>query len=69
MQYAFSPQTAFTTKKDYDKEESEAQWATTQRTVHDLPPPNTSNFLNEGSSSRKLTEIPEEAMKHAEIER
>ncbi|KAJ6956813.1 hypothetical protein NC653_038886 [Populus alba x Populus x berolinensis] len=36
--------TAFTTKKDYGKEEREAQWATAQRTLHGLQPAQTNTI-------------------------
>jgi H+-transporting ATPase len=64
-------QTAFTTKKDYGREEREAQWATAQRTLHGLqPPPAASDTLfNEKSSYRELSEIAEQAKRRAEIAR
>ncbi|KAE9462429.1 hypothetical protein C3L33_05672, partial [Rhododendron williamsianum] len=43
--------TAFTTKKDYGKEEREAQWALAQRTLHGLQPPEASTIFNEKSST------------------
>ncbi|CAI0555863.1 unnamed protein product [Linum tenue] len=55
--------TAFTTKKDYGKEEREAQWALAQRTLHGLQPP------PERSSYRELTEIAEQAKRRAEVAR
>ncbi|CAN1311687.1 Plasma membrane ATPase 4 [Linum perenne] len=55
--------TAFTTKKDYGKEEREAQWALAQRTLHGLQPP------QEKSSYRELTEIAEQAKRRAEVAR
>uniref|UniRef100_A0A0R0IAH0 Plasma membrane ATPase n=4 Tax=Glycine subgen. Soja TaxID=1462606 RepID=A0A0R0IAH0_SOYBN len=61
--------TAFTTKKDYGKEEREAQWALAQRTLHGLQPPETSNIFNEKSSYRELTEIAEQAKRRAEVAR
>ncbi|KAE8710510.1 Plasma membrane ATPase [Hibiscus syriacus] len=61
--------TAFTTKKDYGKEEREAQWATAQRTLHGLQPPETSNVFNERSSYRELSEIAEQAKRRAEVAR
>ncbi|KAL4324081.1 hypothetical protein GQ457_11G016310 [Hibiscus cannabinus] len=61
--------TAFTTKKDYGKEEREAQWAAAQRTLHGLQPPETSNVLNERSSYRELSEIAEQAKRRAEVAR
>ncbi|CAL0301520.1 unnamed protein product [Lupinus luteus] len=61
--------TAFTTKKDYGKEEREAQWALAQRTLHGLQPPETSNIFNEKSNYRELSEIAEQAKRRAEVAR
>ncbi|XVE71357.1 hypothetical protein DITRI_Ditri10aG0144300 [Diplodiscus trichospermus] len=61
--------TAFTTKKDYGKEEREAQWAAAQRTLHGLQPPETSNLFSERSSYRELSEIAEQAKRRAEVAR
>nr|AFK46374.1 unknown [Lotus japonicus] len=61
--------TAFTTKKDYGKEEREAQWAAAQRTLHGLQPPETSNVFNEKNSYRELSEIAEQAKRRAEVAR
>ncbi|KAI6681094.1 hypothetical protein NL676_034975 [Syzygium grande] len=61
--------TAFTTKKDYGKEEREAQWATAQRTLHGLQPPETSNLFSDKSSYRELSEIAEQAKRRAEVAR
>ncbi|XP_074583863.1 plasma membrane ATPase-like [Curcuma longa] len=61
--------TAFTTKKDYGKEEREAQWAAAQRTLHGLQPPETANLFPEKSSYRELSEIAEQAKRRAEIAR
>ncbi|KAF1865737.1 hypothetical protein Lal_00021737 [Lupinus albus] len=61
--------TAFTSKKDYGKEEREAQWATAQRTLHGLNPPTTQNILDEHTSYSELSEIAEQAKKRAEIAR
>ncbi|XWS70584.1 hypothetical protein CRYUN_Cryun03dG0059600 [Craigia yunnanensis] len=61
--------TAFTTKKDYGKEEREAQWAAAQRTLHGLQPPETSNIFNERTSYRELSEIAEQAKRRAEVAR
>jgi len=63
------PQTAFTTKKDYGREEREAQWAHAQRTLHGLQPPETTSIFNEKNSYRELSEIAEQAMKRAEVAR
>lgn len=61
--------TAFTTKKDYGKEEREAQWATAQRTLHGLQPPESSNLFSDKSSYRELSEIAEQAKRRAEVAR
>lgn len=61
--------TAFTTKKDYGREEREAQWAAAQRTLHGLQPPETTTILNEKSSYRELSEIAEQAKRRAEVAR
>ncbi|KAF4357252.1 hypothetical protein G4B88_012619 [Cannabis sativa] len=61
--------TAFTTKKDYGKEEREAQWALAQRTLHGLQPPESNNLFPEKSSYRELSEIAEQAKRRAEVAR
>ncbi|KAE8651378.1 plasma membrane ATPase 4 [Cucumis sativus] len=62
--------TAFTTKKNYGKEEREAQWATSQRTIHGLQPPQTSNIVSDKISyGGELSEIAEQAKRRAEIVR
>jgi len=61
--------TAFTTKKDYGKEEREAQWAHAQRTLHGLQAPESSSIFNDKSSYRELSEIAEQAKKRAEMAR
>ncbi|XP_074584981.1 plasma membrane ATPase-like [Curcuma longa] len=61
--------TAFTSKKDYGKEEREAQWATAQRTLHGLQPADASELFNDKSSYRELSEIAEQAKRRAEIAR
>ncbi|XP_004507873.1 plasma membrane ATPase 4-like [Cicer arietinum] len=61
--------TAFTSKKDYGKEEREAQWALAQRTLHGLQPPEASGIFNEKSSYRELSEIAEQAKRRAEVAR
>lgn len=64
-------QTAFTTKKDYGREEREAQWATAQRTLHGLQPPEVAAnaHFSDKSSYRELSEIAEQAKRRAEIAR
>ncbi|KAI3440106.1 uncharacterized protein J3R85_003959 [Psidium guajava] len=61
--------TAFTTKKDYGKEEREAQWALAQRTLHGLQTPETSTIFSDKSSYRELSEIAEQAKRRAEVAR
>ncbi|KAK7381535.1 hypothetical protein VNO80_00080 [Phaseolus coccineus] len=61
--------TAFTTKKDYGKEEREAQWATAQRTLHGLNPPETEPTFTDRNNYRELSEIAEQARKRAEVAR
>ncbi|KAI9123278.1 hypothetical protein K1719_006167 [Acacia pycnantha] len=61
--------TAFTTKKDYGKEEREAQWALAQRTLHGLQPPETSSIFNDKNSYRELSELAEQAKRRAEVAR
>ncbi|XP_051138973.1 plasma membrane ATPase 4 [Andrographis paniculata] len=65
----YENKTAFTTKKDYGKEEREAQWALAQRTLHGLQNPETTNLFNEKSNYRELSEIAEQAKRRAEIAR
>jgi H+-transporting ATPase len=62
----FERKIAFTTKKDYGREEREAQWATAQRTLHGLQTP---DLLNERSGYRELSEIAEQAKRRAEVAR
>ncbi|KAF6142330.1 hypothetical protein GIB67_023355 [Kingdonia uniflora] len=61
--------TAFTTKKDYGKEEREAQWAHAQRTLHGLQPPENNNLFADKNSYRELSEIAEQAKRRAEVAR
>lgn len=61
--------TAFTSKKDYGKEEREAQWALAQRTLHGLQPPEAHNLFSDKSSYRELSEIAEQAKRRAEVAR
>ncbi|XP_021298131.1 plasma membrane ATPase-like [Herrania umbratica] len=61
--------TAFTTKKDYGREEREAQWATAQRTLHGLQAPGSVDILNDKNSYEELSEIAEQAKKRAEVAR
>lgn len=61
--------TAFTTKKDYGKEEREAQWAAAQRTLHGLQPPESNSIFSDKNSYRELSEIAEQAKRRAEVAR
>ncbi|KAG8066516.1 hypothetical protein GUJ93_ZPchr0004g38309 [Zizania palustris] len=62
---------AFTTKKDYGREEREAQWAAAQRTLHGLQPPEVAGntLFSDKTSYRELSEIAEQAKRRAEIAR
>ncbi|CAM8961534.1 unnamed protein product [Rhodiola kirilowii] len=61
--------TAFTTKKDYGRDERVAQWATDQRTKHGYPSADTAALFQERSSYRELSEIADQAKRRAEIAR
>ncbi|KAJ8755349.1 hypothetical protein K2173_019147 [Erythroxylum novogranatense] len=61
--------TAFTSKKNYGKEEREAQWAAAQRTLHGLHPPESSELFNDKTNYRELSEIAEQAKRRAEVAR
>ncbi|KAG9456249.1 hypothetical protein H6P81_000757 [Aristolochia fimbriata] len=61
--------TAFTTKKDYGREEREAQWAHAQRTLHGLQSAEESSLFNDNNSYRELSEIAEQAKRRAEVAR
>ncbi|KAF8091692.1 hypothetical protein N665_0438s0021 [Sinapis alba] len=61
--------TALTTKKDFGKEEREAQWTVAQRTLHGLQPKEPVNIIPERGGYRELSEIAEQAKKRAEIAR
>ncbi|KAL2896833.1 Plasma membrane ATPase 4 [Bienertia sinuspersici] len=60
---------AFTTKKDYGKEQREAQWAAVQRTRHGLQPPETASIINDKNNYNELSEIAEQAKRRAEVSR
>lgn len=63
-------QTAFTSKKDYGREEREAQWATAQRTLHGLQTAeSTTNIFPDKGGYRELSEIAEQAKRRAEVAR
>jgi H+-transporting ATPase len=57
--------TAFTTKRNYGKEEREAQWATTQRSLHGLD----LDIEAGGGGSLELSEIAEQAKRRAQFAR
>ncbi|XP_054789933.1 plasma membrane ATPase 1-like [Prosopis cineraria] len=59
---------AFTSKKDFGKEERELKWAHAQRTLHGLHPPDTKMF-SERASHAELNQMAEEAKRRAEIAR
>lgn len=61
--------TAFTSKKDFGKEEREAQWAHTQRTLHGLQTDPGSKMFMERKNFSELSEIAEQAKRRAEIAR
>ncbi|CAD6247111.1 unnamed protein product [Miscanthus lutarioriparius] len=66
----FEHKIAFTTKKDYGREEREAQWATAQRTLHGLQMPELAgSILSDRTSYRELSEIAEQAKRRAEVAR
>jgi H+-transporting ATPase len=67
--HVFKSQTAFTSKKDYGREERAAQWAANQRSLHGLQEPTPNNIFSETSTYRELSEIAEQAMKRAEMAR
>jgi H+-transporting ATPase len=58
-------QTAFTTKKKYGMEEREAQWATTQRSLHGLPAPEPSEQGRYYAA--ELSEMAAEARRRADV--
>lgn len=62
-------QTAFTTKKDYGREEREAQWATAQRTLHGLQTNESQTLFADTRNYRELSEIAEQAKRRAEVAR
>ena len=59
--------TAFTTKKDYGREERAAQWATTQRSLHGLDIE--SGGGGDRSYAEEVPEIAEQARRRAEFAR
>ncbi|PIA45704.1 hypothetical protein AQUCO_01600142v1 [Aquilegia coerulea] len=60
--------TAFTTKKDFGREEREAQWAMAQRTLHGLQHPEASSTLFSGDNKNE-SEIADQAKRRAEVAR
>ncbi|XP_059072716.1 plasma membrane ATPase isoform X2 [Cryptomeria japonica] len=66
----FKNKIAFTTKKDYGKEEREAQWAHAQRALDGLhPQSDPRGFFSDKKGSTELSEIAEQAKRRAEIAR
>ncbi|KAG6542617.1 hypothetical protein Mapa_015948 [Marchantia paleacea] len=62
--------TAFTRKKDFGKENREAQWAQQQRTLHGLAPPGAASGVTGGQTFNKdVPEIAGEAKRRAEMAR
>ncbi|KAL0463962.1 UNVERIFIED_CONTAM: Plasma membrane ATPase 4 [Sesamum latifolium] len=61
--------TAFTSKKDYGREQREAQWAMAQRTLYGLQPTDAPELFSDKNNYRELTEIAEQAKKRAEVAR
>nr|BAM20989.1 plasma membrane H+-ATPase [Marchantia polymorpha] len=62
--------TAFTRKKDFGKENREAQWAQQQRTLHGLAPPGAASGVTGGQAFNKdVPEIAGEAKRRAEMAR
>ncbi|KAH9670570.1 ATPase 11 plasma membrane-type-related [Citrus sinensis] len=64
----FEQRIAFTTKRDFGKEERERLWAQAQRTLHGLHP-HDSNMFSVRSSYGQLSRMAEEARRRAEIAR
>ncbi|CAL4937454.1 unnamed protein product [Urochloa decumbens] len=59
--------TAFTTKKNYGMDEREAQWATTQRSLHGLPAPESDGRASSSYTAELCSEIAEQARRRAEV--
>lgn len=59
-------QIAFTSKKDYGKEQREAEWALAQRTLHGLHKGDAGGFSDR---NKELSEIAEQAKRRAEVAR
>jgi H+-transporting ATPase len=62
-------QTAFTRQKNFGKEAGEAQWATTQQTLHGLRPPKFRELSALASSKETLGCMADQAKRCAEIAR
>ncbi|OWM72837.1 hypothetical protein CDL15_Pgr021143 [Punica granatum] len=60
----FQTHTAFSTKKDYGKNEREAQWAQAQRTLHGLKH---ADALFQDKNYRELSELADQAKRRAEM--
>ncbi|CAN1152461.1 ATPase 7, plasma membrane-type [Linum perenne] len=61
--------TAFSSKKDFGKEEREAAWATEQRTLHGLQNNADMRIFSDKSTYREISLMAEEARKRAEMAR
>ncbi len=62
-------QTAFTRQKNFGKEAREAQWATAQRTLHGLHPPEFRELSAVAGSKETLGGMADQAKRRAEIAR
>jgi hypothetical protein len=62
-------QTAFTRQKNFGKEAREAQWATAQRTLHGLHPPEFRESSALAGSKETLGGMADQAKRRAEIAR
>ncbi len=62
-------QTAFTRQKDFGKEAREAQWATAQRTLHGLHPPEMKETGVSTGTKENLGDMADQAKRRAEIAR
>ncbi|CAN0921835.1 Plasma membrane ATPase 2 (Fragment) [Linum grandiflorum] len=61
--------TAFSSKKDFGREEREAAWATEQRTLHGLQNNGDMKMFSDKSTYREMSLMAEEAKKRAEMAR
>ncbi|KAL8479857.1 hypothetical protein ACS0TY_026703 [Phlomoides rotata] len=58
-----------TSKKDFGRGEREAQWVISQRTLHGLRAPDSSELFHDKTNYRELSEIAEQDKKRAEVAR